>query len=58
MEIKLSKAKYKGSISLEECIFKRTSNRNFKDEEIDIEKISQLLWAGQGKNIYLRTQNY
>ncbi len=55
MEIKLSKAKYKGSISLEECIFKRISNRNFKDEEIDIEKISQLLWAGQGKNIYLRT---
>ena len=55
IEIKLSKPKHEGLRSLEECIFERISIRNFRDKEIDLEKISQLLWSGQGKNIYLRT---
>ncbi|MFX1259675.1 MAG: SagB/ThcOx family dehydrogenase, partial [Promethearchaeota archaeon] len=33
----------------------RESIRNFSDKEIEIEKISQLLWAAQGKKGYKRT---
>ena len=42
-------------MSLEETIFKRKSIRSFLDKEIEIEKISQLLWVAQGKNISKRT---
>jgi len=49
LEIKLTEPKLKGIRSLEECIFERQSVRSFKDKDIEIEKISQILWAGQGK---------
>ena len=49
LEIKLTEPKLKGIKSLEECILERQSVRSFKDRDIEIEKISQILWAGQGK---------
>jgi len=55
MDIKLFEPKLKGNKSLEECIFERISVRSFKDKEIEIEKISQILWAGQGKKGYKKT---
>ncbi len=53
--IQLPKPRLEGNISLEECIFTRESIRTFKDKEIEIEKISQLLWAAQGKKGHKRT---
>ncbi len=55
MSIELTEPRIKGNKSLEECIFERVSVRSFKDKEIEIEKISQILWAGQGKKGYKRT---
>jgi SagB-type dehydrogenase family enzyme len=55
LDIPLSKPKFKGELSLEETIFKRESVRRFSDKGIEIEKISQLLWVAQGKNISKRT---
>jgi len=49
LEIKLTEPKLKGIKSLEECILERQSVRSFKDRDIEIENISQILWAGQGK---------
>lgn len=49
MEIELTEPKLSGTKSLEECIFERQSVRSFKDRDIEMEKISQILWAGQGK---------
>lgn len=55
MDIQLPKPQLKGSKSLEECIYKRKSIREFQNKEIEIEKISQLLWAAQGKASHYRT---
>jgi len=55
LSIELTEPRLKGSKSLEECIFERVSVRSFKDKEIEIEKISQILWAGQGKKGYKKT---
>jgi SagB-type dehydrogenase family enzyme len=55
MELDLPKPFMKGSLSLEECIYKRESVRSYKDKVIEIEKISQLLWATQGKKGHKRT---
>lgn len=55
MDIQLPKPKHEGKKSLEECIFERESIRRFKDKEIEIEKISQLLWSAQGKKGHKRT---
>jgi SagB-type dehydrogenase family enzyme len=55
MELNLPKPILKGSKSVEECIFKRESVRRYKDKVIEIEKISQILWAAQGKKGYKRT---
>ncbi|MFP4083181.1 MAG: SagB/ThcOx family dehydrogenase [Candidatus Aminicenantes bacterium] len=49
MEIDLPEPKSKGTKTLQECILERQSVRSFMDKEIEIEKISQILWAGQGK---------
>lgn len=49
MKIKLTKPGLKGTKSLEECILERKSVRSFKDRNIEMEKLSQLLWAGQGR---------
>ncbi len=48
MNIELIKPKLKHDMSLEECIQRRKSVRHFKDKEIELEKISQILWAAQG----------
>lgn len=55
MDIELPKPKFKGEMSLEESIYLRKSVRSFSDKEIEIEQISQLLWAAQGKNNSKRT---
>lgn len=55
MELSLPKPLLKGSKSVEECIFERESIRSFKDKVIEIEKISQILWATQGKKGHKRT---
>jgi len=49
MEIKLPKPILEGNKSLEECIYERESVRKYEDKAIEIEKISQILWAAQGK---------
>jgi SagB-type dehydrogenase family enzyme len=46
--IKLPEPKQKGTISLEECIQKRRSKRNFTPDPLSLEEISQLLWSMQG----------
>ncbi|MFW9898199.1 MAG: SagB/ThcOx family dehydrogenase [Candidatus Thorarchaeota archaeon] len=55
MDIQLPKPKLEGKKSLEECIFERESIRRFLDKEIELEKISQILWATQGKKGGKRT---
>ena len=55
MDIQLPEPKLEGKKSLEECIFERKSIRRFKDNKIEIEKISQLLWSAQGKKGHKRT---
>ncbi|MFX0003923.1 MAG: SagB/ThcOx family dehydrogenase, partial [Candidatus Hermodarchaeota archaeon] len=51
----LPKPELIGKKSLEECIYKRESVRNFSTKAIEIEKISQILWATQGKKGDKRT---
>ena len=55
MELQLPKPALVGSMSLEECIYKRKSVRSYSDKRIQIEQISQLLWATQGKKGSKRT---
>jgi len=45
--ITLPKPKYQSSHSLEECIKRRQSVREYKDSALTLEEISQLLWAAQ-----------
>ncbi len=46
--IKLPEPKHSGEVSVEEAIKSRRSVRNFTNEPITIEELSQLLWAAQG----------
>ncbi|MBN1902201.1 SagB/ThcOx family dehydrogenase [Candidatus Sumerlaeota bacterium] len=46
--IELPEPKTKGALSLEECIQKRRSRRNFISDPLSLEQISQLLWSMQG----------
>lgn len=46
--IKLPKPNYEGKVSVEEALLKRRSIREYKDEPLTLEEISQLLWAAQG----------
>lgn len=55
MELQLPKPSLEGTKSLEECIYERESVRTYEDKEIEIEKISQLLWVTQGKKGNKRT---
>lgn len=55
MDLQLPKPILKGSKSLEECIYERESVRSYSDKKIEIEKISQILWATQGKKGDKRT---
>ncbi len=54
MELKLPKPILEGRKSLEECIYERESVRRYQDKAIEIEKISQILWAAQGKKGHKR----
>ncbi len=47
-EIKLPEPELKGKVSLEETIYKRRSIRHFKQGNLNLKQISQLLWAAQG----------
>lgn len=54
-DIKLPKPNERGSISIEETLNKRRSVRDYKREALSLEEVSQLLWAGSGKNLHRRT---
>jgi len=54
-EVKLPKPKEKGTVSIEETLSKRRSVRDYKRGSLGLEEVSQLLWAGSGKNLYRRT---
>jgi len=47
-EMALPAPRLKGAMSLEETLAARRSVRQFTDEELTLEEISQLLWAAQG----------
>lgn len=47
-QIQLPQPITKGKISLEEAISKRRSQRTFTQKNLNLEQISQLLWAAQG----------
>jgi SagB-type dehydrogenase family enzyme len=47
-EMTLPEPKLRGAFSLEETLAQRRSVRNFTEEELTSEEISQLLWAAQG----------
>lgn len=47
--VKLPIPKHQGTVSVEQAIFQRRSVRNYKDEALTLEEVSQLLWAAQGK---------
>jgi SagB-type dehydrogenase family enzyme len=54
-EVRLSKPNSKGSVSIEEVLHRRRSVRDYKRISLSLEEVSQLLWAGSGKNLYRRT---
>ncbi|MFC1485366.1 SagB/ThcOx family dehydrogenase [bacterium] len=47
-KIKLLTPNYTSDTSVEEALLKRRSIRNYKDETMTVEKLSQLLWSAQG----------
>lgn len=47
-EIILPQPALKSNLSVEEAIAKRRSVRQFKDEPLKLEQVSQILWAAQG----------
>lgn len=46
--IKLPEVKLKSDCSIEEALLKRRSVRDYKDEPLTLQEVSQLLWAAQG----------
>ena len=55
MDIELPEPNFNESRTLEKSILNRESVRSFKKDDIEIEKISLILWAAQGKKGYKRT---
>ena len=47
-EISLPKPKLDSGFSIEKALSERRAVRNFKNEALSLEEISQLLWAAQG----------
>ena len=47
-KITLPKASYTSKTSVEEALSKRRSIREYKDQPLKLEELSQLLWAAQG----------
>lgn len=54
-EIELPKPTKRGSTSIEEALNQRRSERDYKKAPLNLEQVSQLLWAASGKNLYRRT---
>jgi len=54
-EIRLSKPHEKGPVSIEETLHQRKSVRDYKKGSMSLGEVSQLLWAGAGRNLYRRT---
>lgn len=50
--IHLPQPKTIGNVSLEEAINRRHSTRSFRNVALEIQEISQILWAAYGKNSY------
>ncbi|OFV68723.1 MAG: SagB-type dehydrogenase domain-containing protein [Candidatus Syntrophoarchaeum caldarius] len=48
MEIELPESEKKGTLSIEEAIFRRRSCRHFVPDSITLKAVSQLLWAANG----------
>lgn len=46
--MKLPEPKYDSGVSLEQTLLKRRSVRDYADESLSLEQVSQLLWAAQG----------
>lgn len=46
--LKLPEPKTVGKMSVEEAIFHRRSERSYYPQELSLDQIAQLLWAGQG----------
>jgi len=46
--IKLPEPRYESEISVEEALLARRSVRDYKNEPLTLEEVSQLLWAAQG----------
>lgn len=47
-QIILPQPRYQSHLSIEEALLKRRSVREYKDEPLNLQEISQLLWAAQG----------
>lgn len=47
-KVKLPEPKYDGSVSVERALLERRSIRSYKDEPLQPDEVSQLLWAAQG----------
>ncbi len=54
-ELRLPAIKEKGSTSIEETLNNRRSVRDYRRGSLNLEQISQLLWAASGRNRYRRT---
>lgn len=46
--VKLPEPKYDSKVSVEKALLERRSIRNYKDEPLTLDEVSQLLWAAQG----------
>jgi len=47
-EIKLPAPNLKGTMSVEEALFRRRSVREYSDQPLSLQEVSQILWAAQG----------
>ena len=48
MKIKLPKPQLDSHVSLEKTLAKRRSTRNFSNQQLSLQEVSQILWAAQG----------
>lgn len=50
IETNLPEPRFESEMSIEETLYQRASIRQYTDEALTLEGISQLLWAAQGEN--------
>lgn len=50
IETNLPEPRFESEMSIEETLYQRASIRQYTDEALTLEEISQLLWAAQGEN--------